>query len=146
MFHKTTHLLALLLPSKPSLVGAGCPGAVSSFASFFFGRLCWWPTVVAETCLVFDRDCTRIPSFHSIAKPPGRYLFHSGSCGHLPHDVCPHATLVTTSTPKTQWTVANTVAFGRGVATISARSVCVENDKGFRGFSVFGSNEMCVLN
>ena len=42
--------------------------------------------------------------------------------------VCPHATLMTTSTPKTQWTVANTVAFGRGVTTISTRSACVENE------------------
>ena len=92
------------------------------------------------------RDCTRDPSFRSIAKPPGRYLFRSGSCGHLPHGVCPHATLMTTATPKNRWKVANTVAFGRGVTTISTRSACVENDKCGRGISVFGSHEMCVLN
>ena len=91
----------------------------------FFSR---WPTVVAETCQAVVCDCTRDSSFRSIARPPGRYLFHSGSCGHLPHDVCPHATLMTTSTPKTQWTVAYTVAFGRGVTTISTRSACVENE------------------
>ena len=73
-----THPLALLFPLKPSLVGAGCPGAVSSFASSFFCRLCWWPTVVAETCQVVVRDCTRDPSFRSIASPRGRYLVHSG--------------------------------------------------------------------
>ena len=52
-------------------------------------------------------------SFRFIARPPGLYLFHSGSCGHLPQGVCPHATLMTTSTSKPQWTVAYTVAFGR---------------------------------
>ena len=103
----------------------------------FFSRLCWWPTVLAETCQVVVCDCTRDRSFRSIARPPGRYLFRSGSCGHLPHGVCPHATLMTTSTTKTQWTVANTVAFGRGMTMISTRYACVENEIICgRGFSV----------
>ena len=50
------------------------------FCFVFFSRLCWWSTVVAETC-----------------------------------------TLMTTSTPKTQWTMANTVALGRGVTPIDSR-------------------------
>ena len=111
----------------------------------FFSRLCWWPTVLAETCQVVVCDCTRDRSFRSIARPPGLYLFHSGSCGHLPHGVCPHATLMTTSTPKTQWTVANTVAFGRGMTTISTRYAFVENENMWSRVLCFGSNEMCVL-
>ena len=144
VFHKfSTYPLALLFPLKPSLVGAGCPGAVSSFASFFFCRLCWWPTVVAETSKVVCY-CTRDPSFRSIARPPGLYLVHSGSCGNLPHGVC-HATLLTTFTPKTQWTVANTVAFGRGVTTISTRSARVENEKYVVEGSLFLIHMRCVF-
>ena len=112
----------------------------------FFSRSCWWPTVLAETCQVVVCDCTRDRSFRSIARPPGLYLFHSGSCGQLPHGVYPHATLMTTSTPKTQWTVANTVAFGRGMTTISTRYACVENENMWSRVLCFGSNEMCVLN
>ena len=98
------------------------------FCFVFFSRLCWWPTVVAETCQVVVCDCTRDPSFRSIARPPGRYLFRSGSCGHLPHGVCPHATLMTTSTPKTQWTVANTVAFGRCCKSTRSRILLRSRD------------------
>ena len=54
------------------------------------------------------------------------YLVHSGSCGNLSHGVCPHATLMTTTTPEIQWTMANTVAFERFVTTLSTRDACVE--------------------
>ena len=74
------------------------------------------------------------------------YLIHSGSCGNLSHGVCPHATLMTTSTPKTQWTKAKTVVFGRGVTTLSTRHACVENENVWSRVSVLGSHEMCVLN
>ena len=42
--------------------------------------------------------------------------------------------------------MANTVAFGRGVTTLSTRDACVEHENMGRGFSLFGLHGMCVLN
>ena len=58
---------------------------------------------------------------------PKLHLVHSGSGENLSHSVCLHATLMTTFTPKTHLTMANTVTFGRGVTTLSTRDACVEN-------------------
>ena len=132
--YMTKHICSrCFIRRKPSLVGAGCPGAMSSFASFF-SRLCWWLTVVAESYEVVVHDCTRDPSFRFIARLPKLHLVHSGSCANRSNGGCPHATLMTTSTPKTQWTMANTIT------TTSTRYACVEQE------NVSGSHEMCVLN